>query len=75
MQSIILIAEDDKKIAEGLEKFLKAVKIQVIASGGISSLNDVLKLKELEPDGLCGVILGRALYEGKISLKEAIKKG
>ena len=45
----------------------------IIASGGVSSLEDVRKLKELEPLGLAGVIIGKALYEGKIDLKEAIK--
>ncbi len=45
----------------------------IIASGGVSSLEDVKRLKELEPEGLTGIIIGKALYEGKIDLKEAIK--
>ena len=42
------------------------------ASGGISSLEDLKQLKALEPDGLNGVIVGRALYEGKLDLKKAV---
>ena len=56
------------------EKFLNEVNVPAIASGGISSLEDIETLKSLESRGLSGVIVGRALYEGKISLKEAIEK-
>lgn len=45
-------------------------KIQVIASGGVSSLNDIKKLAEI--NGLWGVIVGKALYEGRLNLKTAI---
>ncbi len=44
------------------------------ASGGVSSLEDLMKLKELEPAGLSGVVVGRALYEGKLDLKKAIEE-
>lgn len=44
------------------------------ASGGISSLEDLMKLKELEPAGLKGVVVGRALYEGKLDLKKALER-
>ena len=57
----------------GVEELLKAVKVPVIASGGISSLNDLLLLKPYQKWGLEGVIVGKAIYEGKIDLKEAIK--
>ena len=56
-----------------LEKLLKAVKIDVVASGGISNIDDVKRLKGLEKDGLCGMIIGKALYENQLDLKEAIK--
>ena len=46
--------------------------LQVIASGGISTLQDLTRLRELEPRGLMGAIVGKALYEGKIDLREAI---
>ena len=56
------------------ELLTKAGKgISLFASGGISSLEDILKLKELESLGLSGVIVGRALYEGKIDLKQAVE--
>lgn len=45
----------------------KNAALQLIASGGISSLNDLEQLKEA---GLYGAIIGKAIYEGKISLKE-----
>ena len=57
----------------GIEQILKAVKVPIIASGGISSLDDVLALKKFEALGLEGVIIGKAIYEGKINLKQAIE--
>lgn len=45
----------------------------VIASGGISSLDDIRKLMELEGDGITGCVIGRALYEGTFSLADAAK--
>lgn len=44
----------------------------VIASGGISSVDDIRKYKEFEELGIAGCILGRALYEGKILAAEAL---
>jgi phosphoribosylformimino-5-aminoimidazole carboxamide ribotide isomerase/phosphoribosylanthranilate isomerase len=44
----------------------------VIASGGISSLDDVAALRELVPLGLEGAILGKALYAGAFTLTEAL---
>lgn len=46
--------------------------IPVIASGGISSLTDLLSLLSLEPVGISGAIIGRAIYTGDVKLKEAI---
>ena len=51
----------------------RAVRIPIIASGGISSLDDIRKLCEVEDDGVSGAILGRSLYEGSIDLAEANK--
>lgn len=45
----------------------KASGLQVVASGGVSSLEDVRRVRE---SGLAGVIIGRALYEGRISLRD-----
>jgi phosphoribosylformimino-5-aminoimidazole carboxamide ribotide isomerase len=49
------------------------VSIPVVASGGISTIEDIKKLIQLENFGLAGIITGRALYSGKLNLKEAIK--
>lgn len=49
----------------------RSIQIPVIASGGVSSLDDVKVLKDAEDDGVIGAILGRALYEGAIDLKSA----
>ena len=57
---------------EALKKVLRAVSINVIASGGISNIDDIKKLLQLEPEGLYGAITGRALYEGTLDLKEAL---
>lgn len=43
--------------------------LQVVASGGVSTLEDVQTVREA---GLAGVIIGRALYEGKLTLQDAI---
>ena len=59
-------------IAE-LEAMLKATSIGIVASGGVSTLEDITELKALESRGLVGVIIGKALYEGKIDLTEAIQ--
>ena len=58
---------------KGIKKLLKDSGLKVIASGGVSSLEDIYKLKKLEKAGVSGVIIGKALYEGKFTLKEAVK--
>ncbi len=54
---------------EFYETLVKQTNLNIIASGGVSSLDDLLRLKEI---GVYGVIVGKALYEKKFSLKEAI---
>ena len=56
---------------EATRNLARSIQIPVIASGGVSSLDDVKALKEAEEDGVVGAILGRALYEGAIDLKAA----
>jgi phosphoribosylformimino-5-aminoimidazole carboxamide ribotide isomerase len=51
----------------------EAIDLPVIASGGVSSLDDIKALLPLEPLGVVGVIVGRALYDGNLDLAEAIK--
>jgi phosphoribosylformimino-5-aminoimidazole carboxamide ribotide isomerase len=52
-----------------LAELSKTVDLPIIASGGVSTLDDIRRLAEL---GLAGCIIGRALYEGRLSLPEAI---
>jgi phosphoribosylformimino-5-aminoimidazole carboxamide ribotide isomerase len=56
-----------------LNRFAKGVTAKVTASGGVSSIEDILGLIDLEPDGVDSVIAGRAIYEGRLDLKEAFQ--
>lgn len=56
---------------EATWEIVDALDIPVIASGGISSINDIKRL--LQIDGLYGAITGKALYSGALDLEEAIK--
>lgn len=53
-------------------KLAQETGLSVIASGGVSSLDDVVRLREASGDGIVGVIIGRALYDGRIDLAEAL---
>jgi phosphoribosylformimino-5-aminoimidazole carboxamide ribotide isomerase len=55
-----------------LKEILKAVSVPVIASGGVASLEDIRALKALKAPNLEGVIVGKALYTGKLRLSEAL---
>jgi phosphoribosylformimino-5-aminoimidazole carboxamide ribotide isomerase len=46
--------------------------LRVIASGGVASLDDIRALKEVEADGVTGVVIGKALYTGAVDLAQAI---
>ena len=56
---------------EATEALARAVSIPVIASGGVSSLSDLIALRDTGV--ISGAISGRALYDGAIDLKEALK--
>lgn len=60
---------------EGLAAVLHATRADVIASGGVSSLDDLHALRALEVDGrqLAGVIVGKAIYEGVFTVSEALR--
>ena len=58
---------------DALRELAAEISIPIIASGGISSVTDLLSLLALEPLGVTGVIVGRALYTGDISLKQALQ--
>ncbi|MDJ0696370.1 1-(5-phosphoribosyl)-5-[(5-phosphoribosylamino)methylideneamino]imidazole-4-carboxamide isomerase [Mastigocoleus sp. MO_188.B34] len=58
---------------DALRELAAAIKIPIIASGGVSSITDLLSLLALEQYGVNGAIVGRALYTGDISLLEALQ--
>jgi phosphoribosylformimino-5-aminoimidazole carboxamide ribotide isomerase len=58
---------------ESVKELLQATKLDIVVSGGVSSLDDIRRLKALPGRGLKGVIIGKALYEGRVDLAEAIK--
>ena len=57
---------------EGTKQMLENTSLSVIASGGVSSLTDVRQLAQLDHERLDGVIIGKALYEGRIEFEEAL---
>ena len=57
---------------ELLKEVLARTDKPVVASGGISSLEDITDLRALAPDGLEGAILGKSLYAGKFTLEQAL---
>ncbi len=52
----------------------RAVRIPVLASGGVSDISDLDRLLAVEEEGIGGVILGRALYEGKFDFEAAMAR-
>jgi phosphoribosylformimino-5-aminoimidazole carboxamide ribotide isomerase len=56
---------------EATVRLAQAISIPVIASGGVSTLDDVRALCAVEKEGIMGAIIGRALYDGAIDLVEA----
>jgi phosphoribosylformimino-5-aminoimidazole carboxamide ribotide isomerase len=59
---------------EATKELAKAVGIPVIASGGVAALADIKNLLSIKDCEFFGVIIGRALYNGAVSLEEAIKE-
>ncbi len=58
---------------EAVRELAERTGLCVIASGGVSSLDDVRRLKEVEASGVEGVIIGQALYSAALELREAIE--
>src|SRR5258708_7241240 len=54
-------------------RLAKALSVPVIASGGLTSLDDVKALMAVENEGITGCITGRAIYEGKLDFAAAVK--
>jgi phosphoribosylformimino-5-aminoimidazole carboxamide ribotide isomerase len=69
------IHRDGMQTGPNLDETLRlaeAVSIPVVASGGVSSIEDIKNLLPLEKAGVAGVIVGKALYGGQLDLKEAL---
>ncbi|MBU2026749.1 MAG: 1-(5-phosphoribosyl)-5-[(5-phosphoribosylamino)methylideneamino]imidazole-4-carboxamide isomerase [Pseudomonadota bacterium] len=69
------IARDGMQVGvniEGTEELAGSAGIPVIASGGVAGIRDIERLMPLEKRGVVGVIAGKALYTGALSLEEAI---
>ena len=58
---------------EGVKNMAQETGLPVIASGGVSCIEDIKTLKELEQYGVTGMISGKAIYEGRISVEEACR--
>lgn len=70
------IARDGRLEGPNLEmtaELARSSGLKVTASGGVSSLEDIARLRELEGDGVDSVIVGKALYEGRFTLQAAIR--
>jgi phosphoribosylformimino-5-aminoimidazole carboxamide ribotide isomerase len=57
---------------EGTKQLAQNLLIPIIASGGVASDEDVAKVRQLKKDGVVGAIVGRALYEKKISIEKLV---
>ncbi|MFV9510594.1 1-(5-phosphoribosyl)-5-[(5-phosphoribosylamino)methylideneamino]imidazole-4-carboxamide isomerase [Tepidibacillus sp. LV47] len=55
-------------------QFAKETKGEVIASGGVSQIEDLIQLKQYEEEGIGGAIVGKALYTGNLSFEEALQR-
>ena len=70
------IARDGTLVGPNIEQTLavaEAANVRVTASGGVSSLADIERLRDAGDERVDSVIVGKALYEGKFKLEEAIK--
>ncbi|MFL2882784.1 MAG: 1-(5-phosphoribosyl)-5-[(5-phosphoribosylamino)methylideneamino]imidazole-4-carboxamide isomerase [Pelagibacteraceae bacterium] len=71
------INRDGMKTSPNYEETLKIAEISncpVIISGGVSSINDIKKAKELNNKKIEGIIVGKAIYDGDIKLDELVKE-
>ena len=58
---------------EATSRLARSIRIPVIASGGITNLEDIRALGEIVGDGVMGAITGRAIYEGTLDFESARK--
>ena len=71
------INQDGMKQGPNLEETSKVADTSncpVIISGGVSSINDIKKAKELNNKNIEGIIVGKAIYDGDIKLEELVKE-
>ena len=71
------INRDGMKTSPNFEETVKIAAISncpVVISGGVSSLNDIKKAKELNNKNIEGIIIGKAIYDGDIKLDEIVKE-
>ena len=69
------IARDGAQVgvdAARMQEIANAVRLPIIASGGVASLDDIRALRTRFEAGVVGVVVGRALYEGNFSLSDAL---
>ncbi len=57
---------------QSIREFARGLSTPVIASGGVSTMEDLATLGEMESDGVCGAVIGRAIYDGSLSLADAL---
>lgn len=57
---------------EATRRLALATPVPVIASGGVKNIDDVVAVMNAEADGVSGMILGKALYEGTLDFREAV---
>ena len=55
---------------EATKALAESVNIPIIASGGVTNMNDLIELQKIESVGVSGVITGRAIYEGTLDFAE-----
>lgn len=57
---------------EATAALARACGVPIIASGGVASLEDIRRVKSVEDGGVCGCIIGKAIYTGAVDLKAAL---
>ena len=71
------INRDGMKTSPNLQETIKIAEISncpVVISGGVSSINDITKCKELNNKKIEGIIVGKAIFDGDIKLEELVKE-
>ena len=71
------INRDGTKASPNFDETIKVAEISicpVVISGGVSSIKDIQKTKELNNKNIEGIIVGKAIYDGDIKLDELVKE-